>query len=85
MAAEPVVQRSGAEVANAPAEVISEWLHEGALADLMDGNDPGKPDPIQDPMTVSGARRRATGRTPPPWAYLAARLLERSPEPRGRR
>lgn len=40
MADQPVVQRSGAEVANAPAKVISEWLHEGALQDLMDGNDP---------------------------------------------
>ena len=45
-----VVQRSGAEVANAPAEVVSEWLHEGALADLMNGNDPGKPDPIKQPV-----------------------------------
>lgn len=40
------VQRSGAEVSNAPPEVVSEWLHAGELTDLMNGRDPGKLPPI---------------------------------------
>jgi hypothetical protein len=37
------------------------------------------------PIRGLGTRRRFRRRTPPPWAYLVARLLERSPGPRGRR
>lgn len=40
-------QRSAAEISNAPAEVISEWLRAGELVDLLDGNDPGKPPPVR--------------------------------------
>jgi len=87
MAEQPIVQRSGAEVVNAPAEVISEWLHEGALADLMAGNDLGKPDPIKqpvadppaDPPSASEADLGARGR--PAKDQLEAHQLGRmSPE-----
>ena len=56
-------QRSGAEVANAPAEGISEWLHAGELADLMAGNDPGVPEPIV-PAAARQSCSRGCARSP---------------------
>ncbi len=55
------------------------------------GSGPGKVEArrvaglLRESDSGSEARRRAGEQTPPPGAYLVTRLLERSPEPRGRR
>jgi hypothetical protein len=78
MPAEPTTQRSAAEVANAPAEVISEWLRTGELTDLLDGRDPGKSPPLPDPAPDPPANPADLGAHPvAPTGQLEAGDLRR--------